>query len=81
VTPKSQGNPPPADRKLITPQRAAVILGLDECSADPGLVVRRMARRGELVAVRVGRWTLIDAQSVHEFIQAGREVSRARGGA
>jgi excisionase family DNA binding protein len=58
-------------RHLITPAEAAARLGLDQVSKDPELTVRRMARRGELRAVRVSKWVMIDATSVDRWIAAG----------
>lgn len=58
-------------RPLITPAEAARRLGLDQVSDDPGLVVRKMARRGDLRPVKVSRWTMIDPDSVDEYM--GRE--------
>ena len=55
---------------LITPQEAARRLGLDQVSSDPAATVRKMARRGDLRAVRVSKWTMIDPASVDRFIEA-----------
>ena len=56
---------------LITPDEAAVRLGLDKV-AKSGLnahrVVLAMARRGDIRGVRVGKWTMIDPRSVDAII-------------
>lgn len=56
---------------LISPEEAARRLGLDGVARDPRLIVLRMARRGELEARRVSKWTLITRRSVDRII-AGR---------
>ena len=53
---------------LETPAEAARRLGLDRVCNNPELTVRRMARRGELTAVRVSKYTMIDADSVDRYI-------------
>ncbi len=56
---------------LITPEEAARRLGLEGVARDPRLVVLRMARRGELRAVRVSKWTLITRASVERYTRTG----------
>ena len=57
-------------RPLITPQEAARRLGLDQVSSDAAATVRKMARRGDLRAVRVSKYTMIDPASVDRLIEA-----------
>ena len=51
-------------RPLLTPTEVAVILGLDKSAKNPVRTVLEMCRRGELVGVRVSRWTRITPESV-----------------
>ena len=56
---------------LISPLQAAERLGLleDEVVRDPRMTILKMARRGELVAVKVGRCTRIRPESVDDWIE------------
>lgn len=56
---------------MITPAEAARRLGLDQVADDPRRTVLRMARRGELEARQVSKWTMITAASVDRIV-AGR---------
>ena len=60
-------------RCLETPLEAAHRLGLDRVTKNPKLTILRMARRGDLIAVRVGKWTMIDPKSVDRLIESGAE--------
>ena len=60
------------EQQLLTPKQVAHALGLDQVAQDSERAVREMARRGELRAVRVGKWTMIDAASVDRFIRGER---------
>ena len=62
----------PAGPSLITPDEAARRVGLDQVSHNPALTVRKMARRGDLRAVKVSRWTMIDAETVDDLIEGRR---------
>lgn len=61
------------EQRLLTPAQAAHVLGLDQVTNGAARAVRDMARRGELRAVRVGKWTMIDAASVDRFVNGGRD--------
>jgi len=52
---------------LVSPAEAARRLGLDQVSKSPERLVLEMARRGELRAKKVGRWLMIDAESLESF--------------
>jgi len=67
VAPEITSAPTP-EQRLLAPAQVAHILGLDRVTRDGARAVREMARRGELRAVRVGKWTMIDAASVDRFI-------------
>lgn len=54
---------------LLTPGEAARRLALDQVSTNPAQAVRRMAQRGLLTGRRVGRWTMITAESVDAYIR------------
>lgn len=54
---------------LETPMEAAHRLGLDRVTKDPGRCVLKMARRGELVAITVGKFRMIDSDSVDRLIK------------
>lgn len=56
---------------LISPEEAARRLGLGQVVKDPKRTVLAMARRGELRAVRVGKFTMIDPSTI-ERVVAGR---------
>ena len=56
--------PPP-----LTPDEAARRLGLDKVAKHPERVILDMARRGDLRRIRVGRYTMIDAESVERILQ------------
>lgn len=64
---------PSADgRKLLTQLEAALQLRLDELGVrDPCRVIRRMAGRGQLRGVRVGRNLLIDPKSIDAYVAGG----------
>ena len=55
-------------RPLMTPNEAARAIGIDKVSKSPERLVRDMARRGELVGVKVGRSTMIDPKSVDRYL-------------
>lgn len=55
---------------LITPSEAARRLGIDQALKHPERAVREMAQRGELRAVRVGRCTMIDPDSVLNWVHS-----------
>ena len=55
---------------LITPAEAARRLGIDQTVKHPERSVREMAQRGELRAVRVGRNTMIDPESVLNWVRS-----------
>lgn len=57
-------------RPLLTPDEAAKLLGLDKRVKHPGRAIRKMVRRGELAAVRVTRYLMIDPDSV-DRLRAG----------
>jgi excisionase family DNA binding protein len=64
--PKPQG-----DRRsplLVTREEAARRLGLDRISRRPERVVREMVARGELRGVAVGRWIMVEADSIDRWI-------------
>jgi excisionase family DNA binding protein len=64
--PKPQG-----DRRsplLVTREEAARRLGLDRISRRPERVVREMVARGELRGVAVGRWVMVEADSIDRWI-------------
>ena len=64
--PKPQG-----DRRsplLVTREEAARRLGLDRISRRPERVVREMVARGELRGVAVGRWVMVEAESIDRWI-------------
>jgi excisionase family DNA binding protein len=64
--PKPQG-----DRRsplLVTREEAARRLGLDRVSRRPERVVREMVARGELRGVAVGRWVMVEADSIDRWI-------------
>jgi excisionase family DNA binding protein len=64
--PKPQG-----DRRsplLVTREEAARRLGLDRISRRPERVVREMVARGELRGVAVGRWMMVEAESIDRWI-------------
>ena len=67
----------PVDEHLITPEQAANLLGMDLTWRDPHREVLRMARRGLLVGVRVGRHVRILPSSVSAYI-AGQRVTVGR---
>jgi hypothetical protein len=52
---------------LITPAKAAEILGLDQVAKHPDQVVRRLAREGRIVGRRVGKYLMIDRESVEHY--------------
>ncbi len=54
---------------LITPDEAARLLGLDQVAKNPCRTVLEMARRGELEARRVSKYTLITRASVDRYVQ------------
>jgi hypothetical protein len=58
----------PGDSRLITKEEAASRLGLTGLAKDPPRIVKQMVKRGELRAVHVGRWMMIDPVSVDRFI-------------
>lgn len=53
----------------ITPEIAAERLGLLAVCKDPKRAVLEMARRGQLRAVKVSKWTLIDPKSVEQVLE------------
>ena len=53
---------------LVTCEEAARRIGLDRVSKNPARVVQQMARRGELRAVIVGRWRMIEARSIDSWL-------------
>lgn len=55
-------------RPPISLAEAARRLGLDNVAKHPTYVVRGMARRGELVSIPVGRFLMIDPDSVDDLI-------------
>ena len=55
-------------KRLITVAEAARRLGLNDRAKEPERCVREMARRGDLVARKVGCWTQIVEESVDQFI-------------
>lgn len=57
---------PRSDELLISPTEAARRLGLagNPKVRDPHRTVLAMASRGQIVAVRVGRFTMIDPRSL-----------------
>ena len=59
-------------QNLISPMEAAKRLGLldDDLVKCPKLTVIRMARRGELVSVKVGRCVRIRPESVDDWIES-----------
>ena len=62
---ESQVEAPPL---LVTCEEAARRIGLDRVSKNPSRVVQQMARRGELRAVIVGRWRMIEARSIDSWL-------------
>ena len=54
---------------LLTPEEAARRLGLDRRAKDPKRTILEMCRRGDLVAVRVSRWIMVDPRSVDRYIE------------
>lgn len=52
----------------ITQAEAARRLGLDQVADRPERIVKAMARRGDLVGVRVSKWILIDPASVDRYL-------------
>lgn len=73
VTPMPESRPAPL---LITPTEAARRLGLDQTVKHPERCVREMAQRGQLRAVRVGRNTMIDPESVLRWVRSQVNHSR-----
>jgi excisionase family DNA binding protein len=59
-----------ADRSplLVTREEAARRLGLDRISRRPERVVREMVARGELRGVAVGRWVMVESDSIDRWI-------------
>lgn len=55
-------------RPPISCFEAARRLGLDAVCKHPALVVRGMARRGELVAIPAGKFVLIDPDSIDDLL-------------
>lgn len=53
---------------LVTYEEAARRIGVDRVSKNPARVVQQMARRGELRAVIVGRWRMIEARSIDSWL-------------
>jgi hypothetical protein len=53
---------------LVTCEEAARRIGVDRVSKNPARVVQQMARRGELRAVLVGRWRMIEARSIDSWL-------------
>lgn len=53
---------------LVTREEAARRLGLDRISRRPERVVREMVARGELRGVAVGRWVMVEAESIDRWI-------------
>lgn len=53
---------------LVTLDEAARRIGLNAVSKNPARVVQQMARRGELRAVFVGRWRMIEARSIDSWL-------------
>lgn len=62
---RQDGTTPPL---LVTRAEAARRLGLDRVARNPERMVREMAARGELRAVAVGRWLMIEAASIDRWI-------------
>lgn len=60
---------PTADRRpLMSPQAVVKDLGLDQFGMKhPKKLILKMARRGDLVGIKVGRRVMIDPASVDKF--------------
>jgi hypothetical protein len=61
------------ERPLVRPDEAAELLGLTHVAKNPRQVVLDMARRGQLVAVRVSKYVMIERASVERYVK-GRRV-------
>ncbi len=57
-----------AEPLLVTCEEAARRIGIDRVAKNPARVVQQMARRGELRAVIVGRWRMIEARSIDSWL-------------
>jgi excisionase family DNA binding protein len=66
MQPKPQGDR--SSPLLVTREEAARRLGLDRISRRPERVVREMVARGELRGVAVGRWVMVEAESIDRWI-------------
>lgn len=56
------------DRPLMTTAAVAARLGIDKCAKDPERMVLKMARRGDLVAITVGRYRMIVPASLDRYL-------------
>lgn len=68
---------PLTDRRLLTPMDAAIALSLDKASKDPERIVMDLIRDGKLRGFRVGRWTMVVAKSIDEFVDMEQHRVRA----
>lgn len=72
ATPAPVAAPAPAadTASLISRDQTAKMLSLDQVAKNPDHVVRQLIRRGKIRAVKVGKYVMVDRQSVLDFVSS-----------